>query len=67
MQQRSAHISVVGDNELSREGLKRVLAEAQFTTRCLALADLADRLGDLEDEPRARPARHPPAAWSAVV
>lgn len=51
MQQRSAHITVVGDNELSREGLKRVLAEAQFATRCLALADLADRLEELEDEP----------------
>lgn len=50
MQQRTAHVSVVGDNELSREGLKRVLSEARFSAQCLALADLVDHLDELEDD-----------------
>lgn len=50
MQQKHTHITIIGDNELSREGLKRVLAEAHFSTCTLALKDLPDQLGDLQDQ-----------------
>ena len=48
--QRTAHISLLGDNEIAREGLKRLLEEAGFRTECASLASIESRLGDMRDE-----------------
>lgn len=51
MQSQSAHISIIGDNELSREGLKRVLADARFSTMCIPMADLPHHMDQFPDQP----------------
>ena len=48
---KSAHISLFGDNEIAREGLKRLLVEGGFETRCCAVADISRTAGELDDEP----------------
>jgi two-component system, NarL family, nitrate/nitrite response regulator NarL len=48
---KTAHISLFGDNEIAREGLKRLLVEGGFETRCMSIEDIDGILGQLEDEP----------------
>lgn len=48
---KSAHISLFGDNEIAREGLKRLLVEGGFETRCRAVDEIGRVAGELDDEP----------------
>ena len=48
---KAAHISLFGDNEIAREGLKRLLVEGGFETRCMAVEDIQRVVAELPDEP----------------
>jgi len=48
---KTAHISLFGDNEIAREGLKRLLVEGGFETRCWAVEDIERVAEGLADEP----------------
>lgn len=48
---KAAHISLFGDNEIAREGLKRLLVEGGFETRCMAVEDIRRVVAELPDEP----------------
>jgi two-component system nitrate/nitrite response regulator NarL len=50
MAKNRAQISLFGDSEISREGLKHLLVEAGFETRCQALADIEAAAADLKDD-----------------
>jgi two-component system nitrate/nitrite response regulator NarL len=43
------HISIIGDNEIAREGLQRILSSSSFTAECWATDELDDRLPHLPD------------------
>ncbi len=47
---KTAHISLFGDNEIAREGLKSLLVEGGFETRCWAVEEIDRAAAQLADE-----------------
>lgn len=46
-----AQISILGSNEIAREGLKLILVERGFGVTCVSMEDAIDTIADLDDDP----------------